>query len=159
MTYDLDTDGDGIKGLRKQFKEQQKQIALLLEQNTKLQARQDAVNVSDLLASRGLDPRVAKFYPEGANTDKESVDQWIEENQDYFGGRRITDDSGVVQDNLTDAEKRGYQILQDMSAYETGLQQDWKTQLDSVQYDRDDPIGSQDRLLAKIEELARTSNM
>lgn len=150
-----DDETTGVGKLRKEFKAQGEQIKLLLAQNAQLMAERNQAGVSDLLARQGLDPRVAKFYPQDAATDAASVSQWVEENKDLFGNRRVVEEGNVNSDTLTDAEKRGYQAVQDIQAYESGLIMDFDQKLRAVEYDPMDPIGSQNKLMAAIEEAAR----
>lgn len=155
----LDDDDKGIGGLRKQFKEQKK---LLDQQQTmiaQLLAERNTSSVADTLASSGLDPRVAKFYPKDAPTDETSVAQWVEENKELFGNRRVVDNGTQNNDVLTDSERRGYQIIQDMAAYDTGLQTDLKSRLDKIQYDPQSPDKAQAELLGVLKEFEGYLNM
>jgi len=156
----LDDDDDkGIGGLRKQFKEQKK---LLDQQQTmiaQLLAERNASSVADTLASSGLDPRVAKFYPKDAPTDPASVAQWVEENKFAFGDRRIMQSGTQDEDVLTDSERRGYQIIQDMAAYQDGVQVDLKSRLDKIQYNPQDPDAAVKELMATLKEFEGYLNM
>ena len=150
---------NGMKKLRKQYEEQQAQIKLLMEQNSKLMAVQNTVSVSDTLAKNGLDPRVARFYPSDAATDEESVTKWVDENKDIFGARRTTENGQVAQDTLTDAERRGYQAINDISAYESAMHMDLKSQLDKIEYDPQNPDKAVANLMNKVKEFEGTLNM
>ena len=155
----LDDDGEGIKGLRKQFKEQK---ALLDQQRTlieQLMAERNASSVSDYLASSGLDPRVAKFYPKDAPTDSASVAQWVDENKELFPSRRVLESGNPDADVLTDSERRGYQMIQDMAAYEGAVQIDLKSRLDKIQYDPQNPDKAQAELMATLKEFEGYLNM
>jgi len=159
VDYLDDDETGGIKALRKQFKEQGRQIQALLDQNAQLMAERNVSSVADTLASSGLDPRVAKFYPKDSPTDSESVAQWVEENKDFFGNRRIVDEGQLNSSTMTEAEVRGYQIIQDMAAYDTGLQTDLKSRLDKIQYDPMNPDKAQAELLATLKEFEGYLNM
>lgn len=152
-------DGDGIKGLRKAHKEQAKEIAelkALLATTAKAQRTSD---VYEAMASRGLDPRVAKFYPADAGTDDESVDKWVEDNKALFSPREVvTPGGGIDQDTLTESEKRGYQIQKDLGAYDSSLQMDLKSRLDKIQYDPNDPEKAQRELMATLKEFEGVIN-
>lgn len=155
MSYDDNEDNSGIGKLRKEFKEQAKLLKEQQDLISSLMAERNSAGVADLLASQGLDPRVAKFYPKDAATDAASVTAWVEDNKDLFGNRRVVDKGELNSDTLTDAEKRGYQAVQDIQAYESGLIMDFDQKLRAVEYDPMDPIGSQNKLMAAIEEAAR----
>lgn len=154
--------GDGNKGiasLRKQFKEQKKLIEEQQSMLAQLLAERTASTVADTLASSGLDPRVAKFYPKDAKTDEESVKQWVEENKFAFGDRRIVQQGTQDEDVLTDSERRGYQIIQDMAAYQDGVNMDLKSRLDKIQYDPQDPEKAQRELMTTLKEFDGYLNM
>ncbi len=154
--FDDDNDTTGIAKLRKQFKNLGEENNLLKQQVALLMAEKNAASVSDVLASRGLDPRVAKFYPKDAATDETSVVQWAEENKDLFPARQVYNANGQVDETtLTDAEQRGYQALADISAFEQAQQMDFKSKIDAIPFDPQDPMGSQTKLLAAIEEAAK----
>lgn len=133
-------------------------IKQLQDERETFQLRNRDADVNQALASRGLDPRVAKFYPRDAGTDDMSVDQWVDENKELFGNRRVVNEGQVDGTVLTDSEQKGYQILQDISNYENSVQMDFKSKLDEVKYDPQDPIGSQEKLMAAIEDAARYLN-
>jgi len=125
-----DNANDGPAGLRKAFKKQQEELKQLREQLSGTLERERKFSVNEALATRGLDPRVAKFYPSDQGTDSESVDKWVEENKELFGGRHIQDGEGSVEkSSLTDAEIRGYQMQQDIASYDRAVQQDLETRL------------------------------
>lgn len=148
-----DNDSAGIKAMRKAFKEQGKQLAELQASLAKTLEREKSANVYEALANRGLDPRVAKFYPKDSATDDSAVDAWVTENGELFGNRRIVDDNATDTDTLTDAEKRGYQIQKDISAYEGALQMDLKSRLDKIEYDPLNPEKAQNDLMNTLKEF------
>ncbi len=143
----------GIKQLRKKFKEQGKLIEQLMAERETYQVRNRTADVGQALASRGLDPRLAKFYPEGSATDDTSVDQWVEENKDLFGNRRVVDQGNLQDSTLTDSEKRGYQAINDIAAYNTSVQMDLNSRLDKIQYDPQNPDAAQQELFSVLKEF------
>lgn len=134
--WDDSNESEGMKAMRKQIKEQGK----LLKEQSDLIASFQTINrgavLTAALTSRGLDAKVAKFYPADLGTDDESVDKWYNENRDVFGATRTPgtppQDQGTT---LSDAEQRGYQAMQDMEAYDTRIVQDFKSQMDQVKMD------------------------
>lgn len=129
-------ESEGMKNMRKQIKEQGK----LLKEQSDLIAQFQTVNrgavLTAALTSRGLDAKVAKFYPADLGTDDESVDKWYNENKDVFGPAQPASTTPVDQGaTLTDAEQRGYQAMQDMGAYDARVVQDFKSQMDQIKMD------------------------
>jgi len=153
-----DNETAGIKAMRKAFKEQGKQLAELQAALTKTLEREKSANVYEALASRGLDPRVAKFYPKDAPTDADALDSWVEENKDLFGNRVVVTPDGSASDTLTEAERRGYQIQRDIGAYESAVQMDLKSRLDKIEYDPANPEKSQNELLTVLKEFEGVIN-
>jgi len=153
-----DNETAGIKAMRKAFKEQGKQLAELQAALTKTLEREKSANVYEALANRGLDPRVAKFYPKDAPTDAEALDSWVEENKDLFGNRVVVTPDGSASDTLTEAERRGYQIQRDIGAYESAVQMDLKSRLDKIEYDPANPEKSQNELLTVLKEFEGVIN-
>jgi len=153
-----DNETAGIKAMRKAFKEQGKQLAELQAALTKTLEREKSANVYEALANRGLDPRVAKFYPKDAPTDADALDSWVEENKDLFGNRVVVTPDGSASDTLTEAERRGYQIQRDIGAYESAVQMDLKSRLDKIEYDPANPEKSQNELLTVLKEFEGVIN-
>lgn len=133
--WDDSNESEGIKNLRKQFKEQAK----LIKEQSELIAQFATANrgsvVSQALTNRGLDGRVAKFYPADLGTDDESVDKWVNENKDIFGPAQPAGTPPTQETTLSDAEQRGYQAMQDMEAYDARIVQDFKSQMDQIKMD------------------------
>jgi len=148
---------DGIKALRKKFKEQGQEIQSLKDALAKTMEREKTQNVYEALANRGLDPRVAKFYPKDAATDDAAVDEWVTENGELFNGRRVVDEQ-PDKGQLTDSEMRGYQILKDTNAYQSAVQMDLKTRLDKIEYDPQNPEKAQKELLNVLKEFEGVIN-
>lgn len=153
--WDDSQDGDGIKKLRKMVREQGEKLAQFEAREAEWSLKNRDADINQALADRGLNPRVAKFYPKDAGTDAQSVDAWVEENKELFGDRRVIDEGNVDSNVLTDSEQRGYQTLQDISNYENSVHMDFKSKIDKVEFDPMDPIGSQEKLMAAIEDAAR----
>lgn len=153
-------DSNGMKKLRKLVKEQGEMIASMKAREEQYALRDRASDINQALADRGLDPRVAKFYPGDAGTDDASVDKWVDENKDYFGNRRVVSEEGETdRSTLTDTEQRGYQVLTDIAAYESGIQQDFKSQIDKIPYDPQNPEKATSDLLALLKTFGVNQNM
>jgi hypothetical protein len=133
--WDDSTESEGMKNMRKQLKEQAKLIKQYQDQQTQYQEQMRGSVIAQALTSRGLDAKVAKFYPADLGTDEESVDKWYQENKDVFGPAQPVStpvDQGTV---LSDAERRGYEAMRDMEAYDSRVVQDFKSQMDQIKMD------------------------
>lgn len=143
----------GFKAMRKAFKEQGKKLAEMEAALARTMEREKSQNVYEALANRGLDPRVAKFYPKDAATDDDAVDAWVTENGELFGNRRIIDDKQPNPGTMTEAEMRGYQIQKDINAYDAALQMDLKSRMDKIEYDPMNPEKAQNELMTVLKEF------
>lgn len=152
-----DNDTPAIKQMRKMLKEQKKQLDEFQAMKSQFDSMNRSVSVNEALASRGLDPRIAKFYPSDSATDDESVDRWVEENKDLFGTRRVYQDANVNTSVLTEQEQRGYQIQRDIAAYDAALEADLQSKLDKIEYDPMDPEKAQREVLATVAEFGRVT--
>lgn len=128
-------ESEGIKAMRKQIKEQGKLLKEQQELITQFQVQNRGAVLANALTSRGLDPRVAKFYPVDLGTDEESVDKWYNENKDVFGPAQPATQPKDDRGTLTEAEQRGYQAMADMEAYDARVIQDFKSQMDQIKMD------------------------
>lgn len=128
-------ESEGMKNMRKQLKEQAKLIKQYQDQQNQYQEQMRGSVIAQALTSRGLDAKVAKFYPTDLGTDDESVDKWFNENKDVFGKvqpANVPSDQGTM---LSDAERRGYEAMRDMEAYDSRVVQDFKSQMDQIKMD------------------------
>lgn len=152
--YNFDDDTPGVKQLRKNYKTLKQKLEERDAQIDELLKKNRGASVNEELASRGLDPRVAKFYPRDLPIDKESVDQWVEENGDLFAGRQVKDEQQQTQESkLTDAELRGYQAQQDIAAFEAAIAQDFKTQFQQVEMQGQDWQSAQAEVMRVLREI------
>lgn len=139
------------KWARELLKKQGQELKELREALAGTMQRERKANVNEALASRGLDPRVAKFYPSDASTEDEAVERWVEENRELFGARVVVNDNGGANEStLTESERRGYEVQKDISAFESAVQMDFASRLKNVEYDKNDEEGSKRRLLEVI---------
>ena len=81
---DAASGGNAMKELRDAYKKASKQNKELMDQLTDLQKQIRTRSVKDVLAAKGLPPKIAAFIPESANTSEE-VEAWISEYGDVFG--------------------------------------------------------------------------
>lgn len=122
------TGSDGFKKLRKVYEKTAKENKELNDRLARLEGRDRSISLNEELARRGLDRRVAKFYPKDRETTGESVDEWVEENRELFGVKDAPD-PGVTLPNLTPVEIQGYQYIQAIQAAETATEMDFKSRL------------------------------
>lgn len=133
--WDENNESEGMKNMRKQLKKQAEELAAFREEREQWVQQNRGAMVREALTSRGLDAKVAKFYPTDLGTDDESVDKWYNENKDVFGPAQPVSTSPTQETTLSDAEQRGYQAMADMEAYDARVVQDFKSQLDQVKMD------------------------
>ena len=84
-------ESNAMKELRKAYKAAQKQNKELAEQLQQMQSSLRERSVKDVLASKGLPEKIAKFIPETA-TSAEEVEAWLTENGDVFGVQAATEE-------------------------------------------------------------------
>jgi N-acetyl-anhydromuramyl-L-alanine amidase AmpD len=133
--WDDSNESEGMKNMRKQLKEQAK---LLKEQSdliAQFQVQNRGSVIAQALVSRGLDAKVAKFYPADLGTDDESVDKWYNENKDIFGPAQPVATPQSQETTLSELERRGYEAMQGMEAYDARVVQDFKSQMDQIKMD------------------------
>lgn len=82
--YDFDDESNPLKALRKENRSKEKQIKELQEQLSALSKAQRERSLADVLATRGLNAKIARFIPENV-TSEEEVASWLDENGDLFG--------------------------------------------------------------------------
>ena len=83
--FTQEPNNDLVKQLRKAAKQKDKELAELRSQfeNLNKQSRERAIK--DVLESRGVNGKVAKFIPQDLDPTEESLSKWLEDNSDVFG--------------------------------------------------------------------------
>jgi hypothetical protein len=94
-TEDAQGDSGDIPELRKAYRKLQKQNKELVDQLSGMQKQVRERSVKDVLAAKGLPPKIAAFIPESANTSEE-VEAWITEYGDVFGVQVEDQEQGPV---------------------------------------------------------------
>jgi hypothetical protein len=79
-------DSNPISKLRKGYKAFQLENKELKERLERLESQSQVRDLSRVFVSKGLDPRMVKFY--AGDSSDESIDKWIEENDELLGLRR-----------------------------------------------------------------------
>lgn len=122
-----DDETNGMRELRKQLKKEKERREAAESRLEALEQGQYSRNIRQALTDRGLNPQVAKFYPQGRPTTDDSVDEWVEENRALFGFPQKPVQS--TETTVPEDVRRGYQNLKDMSAAETYTEMDFKSKL------------------------------
>lgn len=80
-----DSSNDLVKQLRKASKQKDKELQELRAQFESLSKGQRERAIKDLLASRGVNSKIASFIPQDIDPTEESLSKWLDENGEVFG--------------------------------------------------------------------------
>ena len=80
-----DNGNDLVKQLRKANKQKEKELAELKAQFGEISKAQRERNIKDVLESRGVNSKIAKFIPSDIDPTEESLSKWLDDNGDVFG--------------------------------------------------------------------------
>jgi hypothetical protein len=83
--YTNDSSNDLVKQLRKASKQKDKELQELRAQFDNLSKGQRERAIKDLLASRGVNSKIASFIPQDIDPTEESLSKWLDDNGDVFG--------------------------------------------------------------------------
>lgn len=81
----VESNNDLVKQLRKAAKQKDKELAELRAQFEGLSKQSRERSIKDVLESRGVNGKVAKFIPQDLDPTEESLSKWLEDNADVFG--------------------------------------------------------------------------
>ena len=106
---DFDTDdledaqgSDLVKKLRAKIDELSKSAKELERENSELKGATRSRSLESALTERGFSPKIAKFFPSDAEVDAESIDGWLADNAELFGGStaspETTQNTTIVSD-------------------------------------------------------------
>ena len=101
-------DQNGPANLRKALKRAEKEKKDLTEQLAAIQSDLRSRSVKEVLATKGVPDKVAKFIP-GDVTTPEQIDSWLTENADVFGFSKT--EAAVQADEETQANVASYQRI------------------------------------------------
>jgi hypothetical protein len=76
---------DLVKQLRKAAKQKDKELQELRAQFEGISKAQRERSIKDVLESRGVNSKIAKFIPSDVDSTEESLSKWLDENGDVFG--------------------------------------------------------------------------
>ena len=110
------SEADLPKKLRAKIKELNSRVNEMEQENISLKSEKRSRVLTETLATKGLNPGIAKFVPN--DLDDEGVDTWLSENAEFFSGGQVQQSSPqtVV---ARDAEQA--QAIRRMAATESGL--------------------------------------
>jgi hypothetical protein len=97
---------DLVKQLRKAAKQKDKELAELRAQFEGVSKAQRERNIKDVLESRGVNSKIAKFIPSDLDPTEESLSKWLDENGDVFGFQATESNQPVVDPAQAAAYKR-----------------------------------------------------
>ena len=80
--FTTDSSNDLVKQLRKAAKQKDKELQELRSQFDNLSKGQRERAIKDLLASRGVNSKIASFIPQDIDPTEESLSKWLDENGD-----------------------------------------------------------------------------
>jgi hypothetical protein len=80
-----DNGNDLVKQLRKAAKQKDKELQELRAQFEGVSKAQRERNIKDVLESRGVNSKIAKFIPSDLDPTEESLSKWLDDNGDVFG--------------------------------------------------------------------------
>ena len=83
--FTQESNNDLVKQLRKAAKQKDKELAELRAQFESLNKQSRERAIKDVLESRGVNGKVAKFIPQDLDPTEESLSKWLEDNADVFG--------------------------------------------------------------------------
>ena len=97
---------DLVKQLRKAAKQKDKELAELKAQFESLNKQSRERSIKDVLESRGVNGKVAKFIPQDLDPTEESLSKWLEDNADVFGFQVEDKQQPVVDPAQANAYKK-----------------------------------------------------
>jgi hypothetical protein len=112
--FTTDSSNDLVKQLRKAAKQKDKELQELRSQFDNLSKGQRERAIKDLLATRGVNSKIASFIPQDIDPTEESLSKWLDDNGDVFGF-----DSGQTQaaPNVDPAQAAAYKRMTNTADY------------------------------------------
>jgi hypothetical protein len=95
----FDSDTDLVKKLRKALKAEQKRNKELESTMGDLTKSQKERILKDVLASRGVNPKIAQFIPSDIEASEDAIGAWLDSNGDVFG-YKPSEKSKVAQQDI-----------------------------------------------------------
>ena len=83
--FTTDSSNDLVKQLRKASKQKDKELQELRSQFDNLSKGQRERAIKDVLATRGVNSKIASFIPQDIDPTEESLSKWLDDYADVFG--------------------------------------------------------------------------
>jgi hypothetical protein len=106
FTSNSNDGNDLVKQLRKANKQKDKELAELKAQFGDISKAQRERNIKDVLESRGVNSKIAKFIPSDLDPTEESLSKWLDDNGDVFGYQTTESNQNTVDPKQAAAYKR-----------------------------------------------------
>jgi hypothetical protein len=106
--FTTDSSNDLVKQLRKAAKQKDKELQELRSQFDNLSKGQRERAIKDLLASRGVNSKIASFIPQDIDPTEESLSKWLDDNGDVFG---IDSSQTQAEPNVDPAQAAAYKRM------------------------------------------------
>jgi len=106
FTTTSDNGNDLVKQLRKANKQKEKELADLKAQFGEISKAQRERSIKDVLESRGVNSKIAKFIPSDIDPTEESLSKWLDDNGDVFGFQATESNQATVDPAQAAAYKR-----------------------------------------------------
>jgi hypothetical protein len=103
--FSSESNNDLVKQLRKQLKQRDKELNEFKSQFESVSKQNRERAIKDVLESRGVNGKVAKFIPQDLDPTEESLSKWLEDNADVFGFQ-VEDKQPVVDPAQAAAYKK-----------------------------------------------------
>jgi hypothetical protein len=96
VTTNSNDGNDLVKQLRKANKQKDKELAELKAQFGDISKAQRERSIKDVLESRGVNSKIAKFIPSDLDPTEESLSKWLDDNGDVFGFQTTESNQNTV---------------------------------------------------------------
>jgi hypothetical protein len=122
--YGSENDTNLVKQLRSKIDELSKENKTLRTEYTELKGVTRKQTLSAVLEARGFAPKIAAFIPEDLDPTEDSIDAWLAEYGDVFGGAKQPPQDGeaVPQQATVVADAAQAEAIRRMSAAEAAAQ-------------------------------------
>jgi hypothetical protein len=101
---DMESESEGIKGLRKQYEAQAKELKEAQARLAELDKAKRQSSVADILTAKGVSATAAKFYSDD-DVSEDAVGKWVEAHADVFGINKAETDNSTPDPNAEAARR------------------------------------------------------
>lgn len=124
-SYQTSNESDLIKQFRRQLKAEKKARLEAEAKSAELFKSQKERIIKDVLSSKGVNDKIAKFIPQDIEVSEDAIAQWLDSNADVFGYAK-------PEQNETTANSQDIAALQRMNQALTGA--DAATSADTIEF-------------------------